>query len=523
MCASVLGGIQRGNRSTFVARLDVRCGLRRKITMAKVKPNRLLKYLEETVTLDDFYDQHNIEELNKFLESIQHRIPFYRYRIVSYLLLKDLETPRIALSRVFYDYLPPNRNAEFKFESQSLEAGIFIEEVSEQTDPKHFLAKPVLRINNTIAPIKIIPTDHARVYRRVNDPDPLQNYLSQTSIEISCDGDDRNTLSRLQTLELKKELKTHATPYNDINELLSRVGLNNLLQSNGDPVIEVVAGQVLHIIKFPAFNDEGCQLSLMAPAQMDISAIRLGFRVIGKNVDRGVAVINKVRDLPQEGAIELAAHIKSDDAAYIQLFVSVNGDLMHQLWSVNPSKSLNLLAAVYRHIDNDLDVLKRLLSEPGNKSRDFERGIAYLLEQLGFHAFHFGGFDPFEKTVDLIAITPQRRLLLIECSTDIESAQGKLAKLANRASKIQEWLDGIGMRPESLQCVFVTTKAKHELVGDVAYAAEHKIAMIYREDIREVVEGINAPQNPEEIFSRVVRMTPPQATPGLPLADPLGI
>lgn len=461
---------------------------------------------------ESFYDHHNSAEITKFLESIQHRIPFYRYRIVSYLLLKDSETPRIVLSRVFYDYLPPRADASFRFESRSLQAGIFVEEVTRETSLRNFLDKPELRVDNAIAQFKIAPSKRATVYIRTDNPDPLQNSVSQPSIAISFDDDRHSTISHLQTLELKEELKTHESPYHDVSELLTRVGLNHLMQSAGDPTIEVVAAQVTHIIEPPVFDDRRCSVFLVAPAQIDISTIRLGFRVIGESIQRGVAAIEKERDLPKDGAIRLAVHVASDDAAYIQLFVSVKGDLMHQLWSANPKKSLNLFAAVYRHIDNELAVLKKLLFEPGNKSRDFELGVTYLLEQLGFHALHFGGFKQLENTVDVIAITPQRRILLVECSTEIESAQGKLAKLVNRASRIQEWLDSVGIKPESMRCAFVTTKAKHELVGDVTYAAEHKIAMIYREDITAVVEGINGPQNPEEIFSRIVQMVPSTVT-----------
>lgn len=473
---------------------------------------------------ENLYDEHNSAEITKFLESIKHRIPFYKYRIISYLLLKDYEKPRIVLGRVFYDYLPPSVNASFRFESRSLQAGVIVEEITRETSFDRFLVKPELCIDHTITSFKKFSNCHATVWRRPGDPDAMLtgNYVSQPSIALSCNDGNQFTFSHLQSLELKEELKVHESPYHDLNELLDRVGLRHLMQSSGDPIIEVVAAQVTHIIEPPAFDDRGCSVVLVAPAQIDISTIRLGFRVIGESIQRGLSTIEKDHDLPQEGAIKLAARVASDDAAYVQLFVSVKGDLMHQLWSTNLKKSLNLFSAVYRHIDNDLAVLKKLLFEPGNKSRDFELGITYLLELLGFHALHFGGLKRLENTVDLIAISPQRKMLLVECSTDIESAQSKLAKLVNRTSKIQEWLDSVGIKPESMQCAFVTTKAKHELVGDVVYAADHKIAMIYREDITAVVEGINGPQNPEDVFLRIVQTVPPAAGPQMAV-DRLGM
>lgn len=473
---------------------------------------------------ENLYDEHNSAEITKFLEPIKHRIPFYKYRIVSYLLQKDYGIPRIVLGRVFYDYLPPKADTSFRFESKSFKAGVIVEEITRETSLDSFLARLDLRIDGDIASFKSPRNGHVTVWRHLGDPDALLtgNYMSQPSITLSCDDGNRFMLSHLQSLEFKEELKVHESPYHDLNELLGRVGLSHLMQSSGDPTIEVVAAQVTHVVEPPVFDDRGCSVFLVAPAQIEISTIRLGFRVIGESIQRGLSTIEKDHDLPQEGAIKLTARVASDDAAYVQLFVSVNGDLMHQLWSANPKKSLNLIAAAYRHIDSELAILKKLLFEPGNKSRDFELGITYLLELLGFHALHFGGFKQLENTVDLIAITPQRKILLVECSTDIESAQGKLGKLVNRASKIQEWLDSVSIKPESMQCAFVTTKAKHELVGDIGYAADHKIAMIYREDIMTVVEGINGPQNPEDVFMRIVQMVPPAAVPQIAV-DHLGV
>ena len=464
------------------------------------------------MTAEYKYDDYQKKQLTGYLDSVRHRLSSYSVRIISYLGIRNSSGIDLILARIVYDCVPPTEKVSFVFESRSIVARTYLEVVPKDETLEQLAARPEISSPDGLLKFAIDEDRQLSAYQVPIDPDTTFNFQSVPALRIYFD-DRKASINRLKGAEIKTELKTGDSPFNDIGDLVSALGLADLLQDTSNPIIEIKCGQPAIILGNSQFTEEGFEVLVRVSKSVDPRLVKVGFKTYGSGIKRGVVSLHPLDKHEMEGALDFKATVRERDIAGIQLYLSLQGDLIHQLFQSNPARTLNVYSGIYKHIDANLEHLRNLLFNSGSKSREFEKGVSFLAEILGFITMHFGSYAPFEQTFDIAAISPAGTILLVECATDVVSIQEKLSKLVNRRSRMESHLKTQGWISLNIQPVFVTPLSADVLKADHEYAGKHNVAMIHKEELIEMLNGIDVPLSPDLRISRIRGLVPKVARP----------
>ncbi len=104
--------------------------------------------------------------------------------------------------------------------------------------------------------------------------------------------------------------------------------------------------------------------------------------------------------------------------AVVHCVASYDGMAQHFGWLIDPVNAQNPKRAIYTEFDANMEVLQDLLAgqKKGDAAGDFETGVRWLLWMLGFSVADLGGNKRTRDAPDLIAITPNGHVAVIECT-----------------------------------------------------------------------------------------------------------
>jgi Holliday junction resolvase len=194
--------------------------------------------------------------------------------------------------------------------------------------------------------------------------------------------------------------------------------------------------------------------------------------------------------------------------AAVQAFACFAGTAQNAYWIGDAKYSPNFRRLIFDAVDEELEVTKDFLFEekkPRKEARDLESAVAWLLWMSGFAVLH-PATKRLEDNVDLIALTPAGKVMLIECTTGLLSREGKLAALEHRIAALRKRLSAGGFTGWPILGVGVTTKAKDEVQADIREAATRGVLLLAEEDLRSGVERTVVPVNPESYFDDAVEL-----------------
>jgi hypothetical protein len=157
----------------------------------------------------------------------------------------------------------------------------------------------------------------------------------------------------------------------------------------------------------------------------------------------------------------------------------------------------------------------------GRDARDLETAVAWLLWMLGFSVAHLGGTPKTQDAPDLVATTPNRNFVVIECTTGLLKAENKLARLVERAEALRRRLDASGNRHLRVLPVIVASKDREEVRADIEQAEKLGVLVLTGETLREALIRTLVLPDAERIYAegeRVVREKKQEHTRGFPLA-----
>jgi hypothetical protein len=312
------------------------------------------------------------------------------------------------------------------------------------------------------------------------------------------------------------ELKAADQPFDTFDELLSSLGLPTLIKIADMTTLEVIAGSPGLIHESSRIKQGNATVICRLANGLDPTQLKLGFKVqrAGK-IDRLTKSGNSFEWTRKEEYQEGSIRIDVGDAPVLQAFLSFENTSLHQWWVLDPDKRFNARHAIYEVFDHELGVLKTFINGQGRDSaRDFEKGISFLANLLGFAMVPLSVVPQLADAPDLIVSSPSGHAAIIECTIRNLNENNKLSKLVQRTAQLRERLRSAGLGHLKTQPVIVSLLTRAELQADLPEAGKNGIAVISKEDLQSLLSQATLFPNAEELFSRLSDNIPRPDAPG---------
>lgn len=302
-------------------------------------------------------------------------------------------------------------------------------------------------------------------------------------------------------------LKAAEAPYDSFQELLLDFGLGQLRQER--TLVEVVARHAVEVLARSEVKGMKARVGLWMSNRLDRNKARFGYRVLNKGhvIQRGAVSGNELTWEDDGPASVGVTELVIPDGAVVQCIASYAGHAHHVAWRADPATVLNPRAAVVNLVDPNMAILKGYLTPDLNapaKSRadDFESAVTWLLWTLGFATVAFGTNAKTRDAFDVVAASPAGDFLVVECTTGMLRADGKLSKLIARVSNLRESLRGASHGYLRVLAVAVTALRGEQVAADIGAAEEAGVLVLTRESLVRALDQIAVFPDADTLFER---------------------
>lgn len=306
------------------------------------------------------------------------------------------------------------------------------------------------------------------------------------------------------------ELKSADTPFESLDELLLECGLPNQQSLGDSAVLEVVARSPGNLTNESRISSGKALFHCRISTSADTEKVKIGYKIFRKDTTERGAIAGKSFQWTSDELSRIGTHeLELGDAAVVQAFLSYSKIAVHQWWLTDPDKFLNPRLAIHKIFDPTLDILKKLLLNPeGDRAMAFEWGVSTLFYLLGFSTNGYGRLPKLQDGPDVIATAPTGNVAVIECTVGLLDRNDKLAKLVQREKLIKDNLKKAQHSHAQVQPVIVTLLTRAEVAAQLDTARTHRIVVITRETIEDLLQRIDLPPHADTVFTNLVKTLP---------------
>jgi hypothetical protein len=190
-------------------------------------------------------------------------------------------------------------------------------------------------------------------------------------------------------------------------------------------------------------------------------------------------------------------------AAILHCYAIYNGVAQTHWFITDPTTSQNSRRVVVETFDPGLAILSEFMARSRGKSydaRDLEVAVAWMFWMLGFGTIQLGSTARTQDFSDIVLITPQGHLSIVECTTGLLKAENKLAKLISRHAILRARLDQSNSGHLKLLPIMVSTLPRAELQADLEQAERLGVLVLAREQIDQILPRTVITNNADELF-----------------------
>jgi hypothetical protein len=310
---------------------------------------------------------------------------------------------------------------------------------------------------------------------------------------------------------LDLELYAYRTPFQGLADLLAELGLpGEASQMTHRPLIETVISPPAQFGLKSTFGGGALELRLVGAAARDPSAVRLGVKVFsgGRRPQRFSVEGYALEWQEDTGKLHARYKTQREDAPVVLALLSYAGDFLGQWWLRDDALSLNERLQIHRAVDN-ADTFRSAFFE---KPDLFEHRVASLLNLLGLTVWHCDALAPTSDVPDLLAMTAARHLFVIECTVGDIDSKGKLQRLRNRSRRIAETLQA-STALVTVQPVMITSLPRDDTAPYWNKAGAFKIALVCREEVQGLLDQLDVPPSPDQLYQNALSCIPPSEPP----------
>jgi len=466
---------------------------------------------------------HNKANISEFLKLLSLWKQAYKWKTTAFVGIKNPDGPTLLFGRIIFDYIKPNEDLLFDFESSHLIAGREIVEIDSDNIEaciRDAEGGKLVAAGKSFSLHNKEDKSMGTAYYPIHHPSIT---LGPRIPSLIIYGGQKNELISIPNFRpgemLDWDLKSADQPFESLNELLTHLHLPTSDRISAS-TLEIIANSPISITDKSVISEGIAQVQCRVAKGMDTDKIKFGYKTFHvNNTERGKIDGSSFTWDEDASSLLGSATIATQDAPIIQAFLSYDGVALHQWWIDDPEKRLNPRHAIHNVFDDGLRHVKEfLLTAEGRKNHAFEHGMALLINIFGFSTSHYGKLSNMQDGPDILAITPTGNVVVIECTTGLINTKDKLAKLVQRTTVIKEQLVKAGHGHLAVQPVIVTAMKRNEVEADLERAGENGIAVICRENIEELLSRVGFPLDPEALFLEAQRLIPRIKQP--PLFEP---
>lgn len=454
--------------------------------------------------------------LDEFKELLSHWMDAYKWQVCSFFAIKSFKSVRLIFGRIIFEIGEiKNITPKFFIETQNIIAGreilkcepLLIDQILQEARKGRvaFSEYPFSLMNK----LEDIPDF---IFHPIYHPEmPYSTRLP--SLIIS--GKDKHESLTINRQLLDWELRSANEPFDNIEDLFIHLGFPGLTRIRDFATFEIVGRAPALISDKSIINNRQASIELKASKDIDANKIKLGCKVFNKsNIERFSVSGDKINWANDDDLLIGQYNHDVRDANLLQVFLSYNELALHSWFINDPQKQINQRYLIHNLFDLNLDILKKLLF--GEKdSQNFEEGIALLLNILGFSVSHHGKIKKLQDGPDIIALTPEGNIAVIECTTGLLDKDDKLAKLIQRTNLIKGKLNAT-YGHLTVQPIIVSKLTRAEVSAHIEEAGKHSIAVMCKEELEELLNRATSYPNPEGLFKEVLRLIPKNEQLSLP-------
>lgn len=423
-----------------------------------------------------------LPKIREFLAAIAPMLPAYRFGVFSFAALlhngeKIVLRARLDLCAFRPD--PPKRTVAT--------GNLWASQICLQLDPTGIENCIRSAVTGTWLPLadghllKLAARQPAAYLQGFNATYERMDQLSLEKLVIS--GASRNQLLGFRATEVEGEVAEFG--FDSLENLMQAYGL----RGSDDTALEISAGPVSFISPASQLTGRHARVcfGLAKGAQED--RLRINCRNAEPNTHEVPLVVSGSEASWDERDDHHIAEWEFDLPSYqvIDCRVIYAGRPQARRRLEDPKCLPNPWRTALQLVAPDLSDLEKLLLRPQMKqARDFEIGVAWLFQILGFGSLHVGSVIKKSEGPDDLAIAPDGSVLVIECTVDVPH-DSKLMRLISRTARMTELLRA-AHHEATVVPMLVTSLPAAELPGIQQKAEKHSILILTRSDLEYAIE-----------------------------------
>lgn len=307
--------------------------------------------------------------------------------------------------------------------------------------------------------------------------------------------------SALDTTVIDNALRLSNPPFDGLADVSSWLGLPDPRQNSQAPNINIRIGPpVDYIIPNCKLSSDELHITLHAHPQFDTDSVGLavraipGFALESRKQIGGEIKWGRARQGVKVGHVKI--NIRNADAVLIILMIGDTPVRRH--WVLDQAKARNNRLIAFQNYDKDLTKVKQAVFNPAS-SDAFEKGICALFFLLGFAP----ALTIYDDSPDIVVMTPNGRLVVVECTTRIADFNSKLGKLVDRKGSLTSALQA-SSHHSHVDAILVCGLPKAQIARNADELKAHNIVFLTREDLEAGFDQLRHPTNPDEMLDALL-------------------
>lgn len=314
---------------------------------------------------------------------------------------------------------------------------------------------------------------------------------------LQITGDAQNPLSAVEIVKVNSYLRLNKLPFDGLNDLVNNLNIPDTLTSYKQSQIEIRISPPIDMrIDESSLSKGKFSLILHAHQKLNTKNISLAVREFPENLTSRKQVASKVKWKTKEDGIQVGElQINSINSFAVQAILMAGYNTVRRQFFDDILKVPNRRLSAFSNFDNELKTLKRALNGDFD-SNGFETAINSLAYLLGFS----GTVMNESNAPDIILTSPNENLVIIECTTRMADFVTKLGKLVDRKNSLINLLQTTG-DSRKVYSYLVCGLPKNQIAHDEKYFARHKVTLLTKESLDELLNQLKFPRDLEELLS----------------------
>jgi hypothetical protein len=414
---------------------------------------------------------------------------------VQYLAVSDQGIFKILDASVFANPLPPINPSTFNITAGNLMAGQEVyPELSKVEILKRLAKAAVGEIEVHGLKLKLASQNPLGFY---SETPSRETWFSELHMMVT--GAQINGISSNEVANNDAALRSVEPPFDGLFDLCNWLNLKDARATGQASAINLrISPPVDFNFGASTLQDNNFNLALYAHPKFDTKKLNLATKEFpGRGIESRKQVNsfikwNGIKEGKRSGVLKL----KTMNADSLLAMLNIGDRTIRRQWFIDPTKAVNSRYVATQLFDKDLKQLNQSILDATDSNR-FEQGIALLLYVMGFSA----AVQLETNSPDILVSTPNGTIAVVECTLKISDFQSKVGKLAGRRNALITSLEST-RHSVRVDAFLICGKPKEGIAIDTNLLINHKITLLSKEDIQELLSQLRVPKNPDEILDR---------------------